>query len=427
MDRSTSYILSVVIAFVLISILNFFSVYLHLPFWATVIVVAAGSWFGLKWLYIKVDEEKGIKAWPLGVLAIALYMMVARALPLAEAHGEWDAWAIWNLHTKYLLDPGNWQLMMRNEQQGHPDYPLGLPSFLAFCMRCLGGRYSPGIPFDVAFATTVLIPVLIFLATYKKNFIIAATALLFMSRDLAFLNKGVSQYADTLLALLFLCAIATLKYAKNDTRYITLSAFFAASCMWIKNEGVVLATIFFLFNADTFLRPKNLRYILPAILIPLSAFVTFKLICDVPNDMIDKQKGNILDLLTDKSRYKMVYESFMNNINTSFSYLKYGIIIYLIITILGKRMLGRQFLMLVFCMATYMAFYIVTPNDLEWQLRTSQDRLIHQLLPAFIFVLAQEFSQLRFTNFKFTTIKFPKTDNGIRNDYPPGREGMLKK
>ena len=50
----------------------------------------------------------------------------ARAFP----HGSVDAWAIWNVHARFLFrgSAGGWQNMfVPAEMQGHPDYPLLVP------------------------------------------------------------------------------------------------------------------------------------------------------------------------------------------------------------------------------------------------------------------------------------------------------------
>ena len=394
MPSASRHILFAGISFILVSMLYFLGLVLHLPFIIVPVLVAAALYFTGKWFYNKEAHpaDKNTSWWALGAIAIALLLMVRRAVPQAQVHGEWDAWAIWNLHAKYLLYPEHWQQMMRNVENGHPDYPLGLPAFIAFCIRVCNDHFSVLIPFIISIAFSLAMPVLIFFNTTKRSFFIALVALYFFGQDLFYLKRGVAQYADTPLAFFFLCAVACIYYARENKQYITLAAFFAASCMWIKNEGAVLAAIFFLFNIDVFLKSKNLRNIAIAALIPFLVFAFHKFFYATGNDMVGGQGEKTLTYLSDKSRYKLIYDFFINNLNLKFFYLKIGILVYLVVTILRHRWPDRQFLMLFACLGAYMFFYVVSPNDLEWHLDTSQDRLMHQLMPAFMLVLAQGFS-----------------------------------
>jgi hypothetical protein len=399
--RSISrYILFTGIGISLISILYFLLLVVHLPFIATVVIILAALFFAGRWFFkneVAPDTASTYKWWPVLILIPAIFLFIKKIYYLTEVHGEWDAWAIWNLHAKYLTDPEHWQRLFLNTNNAHPDYPLGLPAFIAFFTRLCSGHFATLLPFIFSFAITVFIPVFVYTDTIRKNIVIASAALFFFAQDMHYLNRGGAQYADTLLAFFFLAAVACIYYAGENKKYIVLSTFFAGSCMWVKNEGIILAGIFIAFNYNTFLQPKNLKYFLGGIALPLITVVSFKTLYSNGNDMIDGQRGKTMEFLKDKSRYRMIYDWFKLNLNTHFYYVKIGVFLYALISILQKRLPDRQLLMLFACLAAYMGFYVISPNDLEWHLSTSQDRLMHQLMPAFIFVFAQRFSEIRFT------------------------------
>src|SRR5262249_48044102 len=63
------------------------------------------------------------------LVALAAVIASLRASP----HGDWDAWAIWNQHARFLFrggDRGAWRAMFAIEW-AQPDYPLLMPAAMA--------------------------------------------------------------------------------------------------------------------------------------------------------------------------------------------------------------------------------------------------------------------------------------------------------
>lgn len=393
MPNLSRYILFSGLCICIISIVYFLCLTASLPLAVTVIVtlasVAAIGW----WLFngpSAIIERNDW--WALGALAIGLYLIVSKANTLAEPYGAWDAWSIWNLHANYLADAAHWKTMFLNRQFSHPDYPLAQPAFIAFFNRMLGNNVL--MPYILSFFLLISIPVFIFSEMLKKNMVVAIAAIFFIAQDMSFITKGTYQCADTLLAFFFLLAIACIYCMQENRKYVTLSAFFIAGCVWVKNEGMVLAAIFILFNVNTFFSPKNIKYFLAGTLLPLATVIFFKVGYTHGNDMIDKQ-ANTMAKLKDGARYFMVWDFFKRNLNANYYYIKIGVFLYGLVCVLQKKSPDRQMLMLLTCLLVYMGIYIITPNDLEWHLNTSQDRLMHQLMPAFILVMAKRFSDIR--------------------------------
>lgn len=398
MPDLSRYILFSGIAVCVISVLYFLCLVSDMPFIATgiltLIAVAASSW----WFFKRISSApEPLNIWAIAAVVFGLYFIVSKADTLAEPHGAWDAWAIWNLHAKYLSDAANWKSMFLNTQFSHPDYPLAQPAFIAFCHNIFGN--SALIPFIFSCFITMSIPILIFSETWRKNLVVAIVALLLIAQNESFIRQGTSQYADTLLAFFFLLAIVCIYHDKDNRTYVLLSAFFAASCLWVKNEGMVLAAIFVLFNIDTFFSTKNIKPFLAGIAIPLATVIFFKAAYAPGNDMLEKQ-ADVLSKLKEKARYKLVYEYFKKNVDNNLYWVKISVLVYGLFCGLQQRLPDRQMLMLLTCLVAYMGIYVITPNDLDWHLRTSQDRLLHQLMPALVFVMAQRFSEIRSTLFK---------------------------
>jgi hypothetical protein len=399
MPTVSRHILFAALSFCCISVLYFLSLIVFLPFIVTVLVTGISVFFLARWYYrqFPAAAEPKLQWWPLAIATGGIFLIVKKSYSLAAVHGEWDAWAIWNLHAQYLLYAEHWQHMFRNTDNAHPDYPLGLPAFLAFFIRLSNNQLPVLLPYTVSIAVTLAIPLLIFSSICRKNLVIAGLSFLVFAQDMFYLNRGNAQYADTLLAFFFLCAIACYYYATENKRYLILSAFFAASCAWIKNEGAILAAIFFVYNAGSFFRPRNMKYTLAGATLPVIAVVIFKIFFATSNDMVGGLGPKTQAFLGDKSRYQLIYDKFKFHLNTNFYYLKLSVFLYAVVSVVEKRWPDRQLLMLLSCMLVYLGFYVVTPNDLEWHLNTSLDRLMHQLMPAFIYVIAVRFSDIRFS------------------------------
>jgi hypothetical protein len=90
----------------------------------------------------------GILAVMLAVSAYGFVAFVSR-----NPHGSWDAWAIWNLHARFLISPYWRELFTSALGWTHPDYPLLLPGFIARVWSTLG-EHDLATPAIVAFLFT---------------------------------------------------------------------------------------------------------------------------------------------------------------------------------------------------------------------------------------------------------------------------------
>lgn len=392
MQNACRYILITGAAIGGISMLYFLSLICGLPFWADVIITAIASFY----LYKYFKPSIGLEV-PTGRLAIAVFItglviITNKVYYLAPKYGLWDAWAIWNLHAGYLADTAHWKQMLLNKTYGHPDYPLALPGILAFLRQLFLGIIDMPVTYAFHFAITLLIPLLIYFETYTRSLFIAGLCLILFATNEFYLLEGMAQMADTLLAFFFLCALVSVEHGRQDRKMLILAAFFLGCCAWTKNEGLILAVIFLLFNANILFSRANIKYFFLGIALPAMTLAIFKLGYAPPNDMVQGQGKHTYTLLFEKERYKLVYHFFKNNIRESFRDVKYGILIYTIICIFRRQWPDRRLVMIAACLLVYMMIYIVSPNDLEWHLFTSQNRLMHQLMPATMYILALKFA-----------------------------------
>jgi len=403
MQQTARSILTLGLCMGAVSVIYFLALVMQMPVWLIVVVMAialAGIvMYARPW---NVEEAPGRSVMMrVLIIAIALGWLGSNMAFVATRHGGWDAWALWNYHAQMLSDGQHWKLLFA-DHNGHPDYPLLLPAFNAFFIR-LGGTVVT-VPLFTAILFTFCIVVLIYSQLATRNRVAAIVVLCLLATDTSLAQFGVSEYADTTLAFFFLAAIISKEYAQADRRYLAIAAAMAAFCFWTKNEGVLLGVLFLAFNGRIFFRRHHLRYFLVGIAVPLIVWAVFKMVYAPPNDLVSRADGNTLLQARDWNRYVAIYRHFTDNLNTHFHYCKILFWLWLIIMLLRRRMPSRNTIMVLVALAGYMGIYVFTHMDLEWHLITSQGRLMHQLMPAFVYVSVVDIlGDLRMVSYRFVS------------------------
>jgi len=394
MQKNTVQIIWLALGAGYMSCIYFLSLVAGLPLFITVFIVLVAVFFLYRFLSKNIIEEtvESPSRKTTLVFTGGLLLLVLSSLLLLPYQGDWDALGIWNFHARYLQQPAYWRQLFHNGKFSHTDYPALLPSCIAFLWR-ITGRETELVPFGIAALTTLSIPVLLFLETYRKHIIIAALIMISFAVNTAYIHQGLSQYADTLLAFFFLGAFVSMQHyrASIQPTYIFICAGMLGSAMWTKNEGIMLSAIFVLFYIKTFLSRKNIAYTLAGILPFVLILLLYKSYAPA-NDLVQGQHTSTISKLVDVTRYKLIAEYFLLKLNANFYVLKIALLAYLIYCAIKKQLPAKPLLLLTVCFAGYVMVYIVTPNDLEWHLSTSADRLVQQLLPATMYVLALEAS-----------------------------------
>jgi len=319
--------------------------------------------------------------------------------------GAWDAWAIWNLHARFLFRGGDqwFQMFSRPLYWTHPDYPLLLPSLIAVGWT-LAGKETILIPVMVSFVFTfatvgLLTSSVSYLWNDRRG--IAAGLLLLATPDF-FLN-GSSQLADVPLGFFILLTTVLLYlYDERDsnTMLLLLAGTSAALAAWTKNEGLlfVLAAIVvrLLVSAGpkpVSIIPRELCTFAYGLLPILALTLTFKFWLAPPNDIFSFV--GLGERLKDSGRYAQIGRHFLKEMAvfgaprlSPFC----GLIAYLVYAPAGKRSRTSfpqsGFPLLTFMLAGYFFVYVISVQNLQWQLTNSFSRLIVQLWPTFLFCTA---------------------------------------
>ena len=381
------------------SISYFLSVCINCPFIVVVLVAVLFGFLSYRWFNknivptVVASIGKRSLTWSYIILAAGIAILTNKIFYIEPEFGRWDAWALWNYHAKYL-DLEHIKFITNQTKLDHPDYPLLLPGIIAFFWK-LFGTQSLMVPYIISLFVTIIIPVIIFLALYRKNLIIAGLVLVLMATDDKFIDYGLFQYADLPLGLFFLCAFISVQYAKENKAMVTFTAIFLGCCIWTKNEGSMLSLVFILFHLKTLFANGKWKNFLAGFLLPLVILTAYKIYMPA-TDIIGEQSHKTLLQFLDWDRYNMIWASMSDNINDRFFYLKIGAMIYAVICLAEKKMPGKDMLVLLTCLIAVFFVYVFTTKDLQWHLESSMDRVLFQLMPAFTFVIGLRLCKLRF-------------------------------
>lgn len=292
----------------------------------------------------------------------------------ANPHGGWDAWAIWNLHAKFIAFGGveHW----RDYAQlwwTHPDYPLFLPGLVAVGWKVFG--YSIWVPVAIAglftFGTVALLVVTI------KGWQGYAAALVLLSCHL-FIACGASEYADEPLGFFLLATVAA---ARRD-KWL-LAGIYAGLCVATKQEGLIVGICFIIAAARSFpisVPHANAVWGLSLGMLPLMATPAHsKSIM-----MAGRNLASYWAVFASGARWEAVAAGCWQAATGPF--------LVPAIAIAGAILLlrpswTREATMLGLIWAGYMLAIVLSPFDVNWQWETAGVRLLMQLLPAVFYVV----------------------------------------
>jgi 4-amino-4-deoxy-L-arabinose transferase-like glycosyltransferase len=325
-----------------------------------------------------------------------------------DPHGQFDAYAIWNLRARFLYRGGQYWKNFIYMTETHTDYPLLLPASIARSWEFIG-RETQLIPSAIAllftFATIGIVFASISRFRGERQGLLAGLILL----GTPFLIvHGASQYADVPLSFFFVATLALLfLHAESPAhmRFLILAGMAAAFSAWTKNEGILFLVLLFLLHfVVTTLAKGRKRWSSEVIALLLGAapvsvvIFIYRMCLGSSNDIIAAQgPGFTIRMLLDISRYRLVMSHF------EWELLRFGgwsatfgmvmpLLLFFYFLLLGTNVNKKDVaatsiavLLPTFMMIGYFFVYILSPHDLAWHLDTSLNRLLLQVWPLVIF------------------------------------------
>ena len=336
----------------------------------------------------------------------------------AQPHGGWDGWAIWNMQARFLGTSAAHDNFPVFLFYAHSDYPLLVQGFIARIWRATGGQELIVPALTAAVFTFATVGVLVSSLTALKGRARGFLAGILLVNTHFFVVHGASEYADVPIGFYVLSTFVTFALAQRGLsgetgatrRWLPLLPGLAAGlAAWTKNEGWTLVaalaalSLFGLRNRQgrhTYGRFVGLTV---AGLAPmLVILVYFKRVLATATDFESGRSLRSLTILVaNPDRYRELGRGLLNAVDGSIGHS-------FLIPLLGMALYGfyvrhaasqgaggnrasdRATTRVCVCALAivftgYCAALVVSPWEIGWQVGTTLDRLLVQLLPAALF------------------------------------------
>jgi hypothetical protein len=336
------------------------------------------------------------------VAGLSLTYFVVRTI--VAPHGDWDAWAIWNLKARFMLRGGaSWTNLFSSAITQH-DYPLLLPAAIARLWSWTGNVTTEASA-AVAAVFTYAIPVVVTGTLARLRGWTPAVwggALTIAAWPLSV--YGTAQMADVPLGFFLLASVVlvVLDTTSDAGVLLTVLAGVAAGLMGlVKNEGapfmiiVAVAYAAFWIGRRACAPRRRLRHLAAwaggacpfwALLAVMKAHSASGGLAIALTD--EHAAGKILDL----ARHEQILRAFVSTIwiwGGSFpvgAVPLFGLVLLVGGWRIGTRQraaVGFSAVMVAGALASFYAAYVLSPYDLTWHLATSLPRILVQVWPTF--------------------------------------------
>ncbi len=359
-------------------------------------------------------------------LCVALYYAILRGIAFPNGEG-WDAFAIWNLHARFLFRGGVYwrEGFSALIPWSHPDYPLLLPASVAHFWSCLG-REDRSVPAIIGLIFTFSTVGLLFSSlSMLRGRTVALLGSMTLLATPSFIEIGTSQYADVPLSFFCLATIALLclhdDHSENSGAtaggLLVLSGVGASFAAWTKNEGLLfvcaigfvrltntvarrrpsrLSTKGFVQEQSSNIAPKSWQALAKflASAVPVLLLIIWFKHSTPPGDLFADPSAAI-HKVREANRYWIVCKWFGKEL------VRFGhwvlipgpVLLAGLYVALGRKShvesppgFRSSVIALVLTLVGYFAIYLISPYDLYWHLRFSLNRLFLQLWPSAIFL-----------------------------------------
>jgi hypothetical protein len=358
------------------------------------------------------DGEVSVsKLWRTLAIVFSLMLVLAVAdlviLAIKKPHGEWDAWAIWNMRARFIFRAGPfWRDAFSYViDRSRPDYPILIPASIAGIWTAIGTDtvVVPAIlAILYALATVGLTMSSLSILRGKSQSLFAGLVLLGTP---LLITHTASQYADVPLSFFFLATLVLISLqdslANSVGDFMLLAGITAALSAWTKNEGLLFLVSIVVARFVCVVPAKGVRFyvkqmrsfaigLAPVLLIILY----FKESLAPPNYLIALQgTRDIFGKVLDSSRYALVWEEFAKEtvqfggwaVSIPLLLVFYALVVGVKANVRSKLSIATSTITLCSMLFGYSMIYVVTPIDVKYQLNTSLNRIFLQLWPSFVF------------------------------------------
>jgi hypothetical protein len=330
-------------------------------------------------------------------LAIALIWFVASSA--VYPHGEWDAWAQWNLRARFFFrgfSDGTWRSAFATVLAwSHPDYPLLVPMSVAR-LWLYGGIETVLAPIALGgFMAAATVTAAGLDAAHRRGAARGCLAAAIVLACPSFVRYSAAQCADVALGFYILCAFIFWSRAGEESGrplHWALAGAAVALAGWTKNEGLVVLGLFVLAVAcERFQSTRSLRAagaVLAGAAPVLIVIVLFKLVLSPPSYFTAEQSlAQAAASLIDGGRLRLVGLAFARELWLTGASVA-GVIPCLALFVIVRGIdadapvAARVAIpLMAVLLGVYAIAYLISPKDLGWQLQTSLDRVVLHVVP----------------------------------------------
>ena len=350
----------------------------------------------------------GVTSLQIAILVIAGFVFVSSFLGVVNyarqrAHGDWDAWMIYNRTARFIYRGQEaWQDAFSKDIGVifHADYPPLLSLNIASRWDMLDEETAYVPMFQSILFSLASLGLCFGALANLKSLGQAGLGVIFLGGVSFFFTKAAGRLADVPLAFYMLASIVFLFFYSHEKRpvLIVFAGLTAGLAAWTKNEGILFlaASAGILVVAALWKRSfRELFLYFIGLLLPLALLFYFKFQLTRPNEFLSGGGIKITQYLMDISRHQMIFNSFKNFFLHSGGWYNIGIFLILCVYFLlfhsrikdNSDMIVISFAIFACQIMGYYVIYLITPNDLEWQLNYSLNRLFVQIYPAVVFVV----------------------------------------
>ena len=382
--------------------------------WAFVLLLCV-----LFFLIYKYKKQLSFRSFELPLPSLEEYTFIGFwglfALPaiafFSHKNHYWDAFGIWNLHARYLLQSAQFErlFLLPNSLGFHADYPFFLPSAVALFWRAYGSE-AEWISYALGVLSSLMLGFLVFGACRSlapspvARLPLAALHSVSLYCIVFLLHVFASGCADVPLALAVVITVTLSLFAERQQNPLLwqLAFFAAASSSFIKNEGLFFSIFYFATAMYGRASRAEWRSALAAILLFALPFWVTKSYHPPANDVLELA-GAWREKVTNVGRYWFIIKKIAFILSTTFPYflLLGAISLYRIFksrseskseTQKTTQLPSRYWLVLLLCLVAYCGVYLITPYALAWHIESSFARLFLHLLPATLVLLWLQFN-----------------------------------
>ena len=329
-------------------------------------------------------------------------------LSLKDPHGQFDAFANWNLCARFLYTGGQYWKNFASRADANTDYPLLLPASVARSWEFIG-RETQLVPIGFALLFTfATIGIVLFSISRLRSERQGLLAGLILMGTPFLIAHGASQYADVPQSFFFVATIALLFFhaeSPSQRYFLILAGMAAAFSAWTKNEGILfLVLLFFLHFVVTTLVKGTKSWasevaalLMGAVPVSLVIFIYKVRVATSNGAMVDHIPGSMVHKLADLARYHLVtnrlarelfsFGGWSPNLGRVIPVLLFFYFLLLGMSVRKKDVAATVMALLLplSVLVGYFFVYILSPYDLAWHLDTSLNRLLLQVWPVAIF------------------------------------------